>query len=81
MSVDPVSWQVSLKPQEFFPEMGALSRKIFEEESARELDLLRDALNLRRPENYRDLDGLIYVDDGTFEPVLTLSSGENLSDV
>ena len=42
---------------------------------------MRDALNLRRPENYRDLDGLIYVDDGTFEPVITLSSGEIWSDV
>ena len=81
MSVDSTAWQVSLKPQEFFPELGAMSRTFFEEESARELDLLRDALNRRRPENYRDLNGVIYVDDSTFEPVITPKSGEEWADV
>ena len=79
MSVDSTAWQVSFKPQEFFPELGAMSRTFFEEESARELNLLRDALNRRRPEFYRDLDGVTYVD--TFEPVITLRSGEEWADV
>ena len=67
MSVDSTAWQVSFKPQEFFPELGAMSRTVFEEESAREVNLLRDALNRRRPEFYSDLDGVIYVE--AFEPV------------
>ena len=79
MSVDSTAWQVSFKPQEFFPELGAMSRTVFEEESAREVNLLRDALNRRRPEFYSDLDGVIYVD--TFEPVITLRSGEEWADV
>ena len=79
MSFDSTAWQVSFKPQEFFPEMGAMSRTVFEEESAREVNLLRDALNRRRPEFYSDLDGVIYVD--TFEPVITLRSGEEWADV
>ena len=81
MSVDSTAWQVSLKPQEFFPELGAMSRTFFEEESARELNLLRDALNRRRPEFYSDLDGVTYVDEDTFEPVITLKSGEEWADV
>ena len=79
MSVDSTAWQVSFKPQEFFPELGAMSRTFFEEESARELNLLRDALNRRRPEYYSDLDGVIYVE--AFEPVITLQSGEEWADV
>ena len=70
-----------MKPQEFFPELGAMSRTLFEEESARELNLLRDALNRRRPEFYSDLDGVTYVDEDTFEPVITLKSGEEWADV
>ena len=81
MSVDSTAWQVSFKPQEFFPELGAMSRTFFEEESAREVNLLRDALNRRRPEFYRDLDGVTYVDEDTFEPVITLKSGEEWADV
>ena len=79
MSVDSTAWQVSFKPQEFFPELGAMSRTFFEEESAREVNLLRDALNRRRPEFYSDLDGVIYVE--AFEPVITLQSGEEWADV
>ena len=79
MSVDSTAWQVSFKPQEFFPELGAMSRTVFEEESAREVNLLRDALNRRRPEYYSDLDGVIYVE--AFEPVITLRSGEEWADV
>ena len=81
MSVDSTAWQVSFKPQEFFPELGAMSRTVFEEESAREVNLLRDALNRRRPEFYKDLDGVTYVDEDTFEPVITLKSGEEWADV